>query len=66
MTYCIHGTDRHRFPYEDRSGAYCEEHGVTLWHGPSVTAADLLTRSAATGEEEPHGSPEQPAPGDEE
>ncbi|MFC9653227.1 MULTISPECIES: hypothetical protein [unclassified Streptomyces] len=40
MTRCV--TGGHDFPYEDETGAYCHEHGVTLlWHGDPVTRDDL-------------------------
>ncbi|MFF3871182.1 hypothetical protein [Streptomyces sp. NPDC001978] len=41
MTKCPHGD--HDFPVEDETGAYCEEHGVTLlWNPPGVVWDDLL------------------------
>ncbi|MFI5756646.1 hypothetical protein [Streptomyces sp. NPDC051569] len=40
MTECVSG--EHDFPDEDETGAYCEEHGVTmLFHGPPITPGDL-------------------------
>ncbi|MGW2939488.1 hypothetical protein ACWDA7_49175 [Streptomyces sp. NPDC001156] len=41
MTKCPHGG--HEFPVEDETGAYCEEHGVTLlWNPPDFVWDDLL------------------------
>ncbi|WP_250301991.1 hypothetical protein [Streptomyces sp. A 4/2] len=43
MTDCPRGD--HAFPYEDNTGAYCEEHGITLlWHGEPITPDDLDAR----------------------
>lgn len=40
MTRCPKG--QHDFPIEDDSGAYCEEHGVTLiWHGDPIAKDGL-------------------------
>ncbi|MEK8144145.1 hypothetical protein NKH18_26650 [Streptomyces sp. M10(2022)] len=40
MTRCIKGL--HDFPIEDESGAYCDEHGVTLlWHSDPISEQDL-------------------------
>ncbi|MEU8892987.1 hypothetical protein [Streptomyces sp. NPDC048442] len=51
MTYCVKGGRSH--PYEDDSGAYCEEHGVTLlWNGDPITDDDLATPPAAPAESE--------------
>ncbi len=42
MTECPKG--EHEFPVEDTTGAYCEEHGVTLlWHGPPITPEDFVS-----------------------
>ncbi|MBT2489108.1 hypothetical protein J7E96_11355 [Streptomyces sp. ISL-96] len=44
MTMCVKGD--HPFPDEDDVGAHCDEHGATLlWHGPAITAEDLVTDS---------------------
>ncbi|MER5915827.1 hypothetical protein ABT124_36800 [Streptomyces sp. NPDC001982] len=41
MTKCPHGD--HDFPVEDETGAYCQEHGVTvLWNPPDFAWDDLL------------------------
>ncbi|WKN16560.1 hypothetical protein NEH83_21685 [Streptomyces sp. JUS-F4] len=38
----------HEVPSEDRVGAYCPEHGVTLlWRGDPITAADVSGGSVA-------------------
>lgn len=38
----------HDVPSEDRVGAYCPEHGVTLlWRGDPITAADVSGGSVA-------------------
>ncbi|MFF4467942.1 hypothetical protein ACFYZ3_00135 [Streptomyces sp. NPDC001599] len=42
MTQCISG--EHDFPFEDETGAYCSEHGVTLrWNPPAFAWDDLLS-----------------------
>lgn len=44
MTRCFKGPWPHDFAVEDETGAYCEEHGVTLLrHGLSITGDDLDT-----------------------
>ncbi|MEV8393648.1 MULTISPECIES: hypothetical protein [unclassified Streptomyces] len=40
MTGCVKGG--HDFPYEDETGAYCHEHGVTLlWRGDPIAGSGL-------------------------
>ncbi|MFJ8508649.1 hypothetical protein [Streptomyces avermitilis] len=59
MTKCIHGD--HEFPVEDETGAYCEEHGVTLlWNPPHFDWDDLLSepgRPHPTQESTPGATP---------
>ncbi|ROP53257.1 hypothetical protein [Streptomyces sp. PanSC9] len=59
MTRCIHGD--HEFPIEDETGAYCEEHGVTLlWNPPEFNWDDLLEepgRRRRAGESAPGATP---------
>ncbi|PVC89769.1 hypothetical protein DBP19_19380 [Streptomyces sp. CS090A] len=39
---CYAEGDAHDFPFEDDTGAYCPEHGVTLlWRGEPIAGADL-------------------------
>ncbi|MBL1104961.1 hypothetical protein JK361_10205 [Streptomyces sp. 5-8] len=40
MTLCTSG--EHEFPVEDETGAYCQEHGVTLLWNPTDFAWDDL------------------------
>ncbi|MGW2706978.1 hypothetical protein [Streptomyces sp. NPDC001340] len=57
MTLCTSGD--HEFPIEDETGAYCQEHGVTLlWNPPEFDWDDLLAKPGL-----PHGAQES-APGD--
>lgn len=43
MTWCVTEDGLHDFPDEDKGGARCDEHGVTLlFHGPPITPADLV------------------------
>ncbi|MFI5974824.1 hypothetical protein [Streptomyces sp. NPDC051452] len=59
MTMCIHGD--HEFPIEDETGAYCEEHGVTLLRNPPDFGWDDLLeepgRHRRAGESAPGATP---------
>ncbi|MFD4859289.1 hypothetical protein [Streptomyces atratus] len=46
MTSCPQG--EHDFPIEDDSGAYCEEHGVTLIRKPDPTQGEAPSVTAPT------------------
>jgi hypothetical protein len=44
QTMCIQGERRHPFPYQDETGAYCQEHGVTLlWHADPAAGTPAST-----------------------
>ncbi|MGW6743801.1 hypothetical protein ACWGDX_24285 [Streptomyces sp. NPDC055025] len=61
MTACLKGS--HDFPIEDASGAYCPRHRVTLlWHGPPITADDLLGDDGPTRTARPALDPPQHHP----
>ncbi|GAA1168542.1 hypothetical protein GCM10009654_27150 [Streptomyces hebeiensis] len=47
MTYCVQGG--HDFPYEDETGAYCAEHGVTL-----LRHKEPSTEDERSGDNSPH------------
>lgn len=62
MTLCATSAGIHRFPDEDESGAYCEEHGVSLvWREPHDVDRPphpfLAALVTASGGEEPEHSP---------
>lgn len=59
MTRCpSHDGGSHAFPYEDETGAYCEEHEIRLvrhvglWRGDPITSDDLPAEAAPDESEE--------------
>ncbi|MEU6181145.1 hypothetical protein [Streptomyces coeruleorubidus] len=57
MTKCIHGD--HEFPIEDKTGAHCHEHGVTLlWHPPDFAWDDLLSEPGLSPDTHESDSPD--------
>ncbi|MGQ5640867.1 MULTISPECIES: hypothetical protein [unclassified Streptomyces] len=59
MTKCIHGD--HEFPVEDSTGAYCEEHGVTiLWNSQHFEWDDLLAEPGLPSDSQESASSDTP------